>query len=120
MCLHRDLDVLALHAVRAGELIVDTAFGRITRPGGHRAEIPDKRTGYGRVSVGWPSLRMAMAHRIVWLAAHGMLMPTEVVKHRSRHRWDNALANLYVVDLGGRARPGRLVPYLDCGREAGA
>ena len=90
-------DELALAAIQAGRLVVDTTAGTITRHG-HRAEHLDPRTGYGRVAVASP-LRWAMAHRVVWIAQHGLIPGGRrtQLNHANRKRWDNRIANLELV-----------------------
>lgn len=88
-------DILAKTALDRGELIVDPTAGTIIRAStGQRAEILDKRTAYGRVSVYNQPYTLAMAHRIVWIAAHGLIPATLHINHKNRHRWDNRIDNL--------------------------
>lgn len=98
-------DTLAKTLLDRGDLIVDAQAGTIIRARtGKRAEILDKRTGYGRVTVYTKPVTFAMAHRIVWIAAHG-LMPAKLhINHINRHPWDNRIDNLELVAPKGNIR----------------
>lgn len=104
-------DGAALAAIAEGRIRVEVESGEIYTPDGRRAECPDRRTAYGRVFVGGPAQRSAMAHRVVWLAAHGFIPDGLEVNHRNRMRWDNRLANLELVTPGGNQAHWRGEPY---------
>lgn len=91
------LDTLAVAALQRGDLHVDPTTGAVSRPDGSRAEIVDKRTGAGRVILMTRPLSMAMAHRVVWIAAHGPPPPGSRVGHLNHHLWDNRVTNLTVA-----------------------
>lgn len=97
----RNTDPYSLEAIRSGRVIVDVENGIITRPSGKRAEHLDKRLGYGRVWVCKSPAIFAMAHRVVWLAAHGKIPPGLQVNHINGTRFDNRIANLELVTPQG-------------------
>lgn len=88
------VDALIAQALRNGALRVEPD-GSIWRPDGRRAETVDD--GYGRVRVWESPLRMAMAHRVVWIAINGPIPPGARVAHANRRRHDNRPANLTLV-----------------------
>lgn len=80
-------------------LLVDTEAGVVCRADGvTRAEVPQPN-GIGRVCLGriWGKVRMAQAHRVVWVAKHGPIPGLYQIAHRNGHRWDNRIANLTIV-----------------------
>lgn len=85
------VDALIGQALRNGALRVEPD-GSIWRPDGRRAEMVDD--GYGRVRVWDCPLRLAMAHRVVWIAAHGPIPPGARVAHLNGKRFDNRPVNL--------------------------
>lgn len=98
-------DILGLHAILEGRLIVQIVQGEIWTSHGARAESLDKRTGYGRVHVAQRRPQsMAMAHRLVWIAAYGLIPDGLQINHINRCRWDNRIQNLELVTHGGNAR----------------
>lgn len=98
-------DYLAHLALHRGDLRVDIDEGAIYRRDGSRAEYPERTTGYGRVILQpGRSPATGMAHRIVWIAAHGLIPAGLVVNHRNHRRWDNRIANLELVTPAGNAR----------------
>jgi hypothetical protein len=97
-------DQLAYVAIKAGAFFVDVDTGVITRPSGVRAEVVDKRTAYGRVSVQQRPLVWAMAHRMVWIAAHGLIPGSLQINHVNKRKWDNRLENLELVTSAGNVR----------------
>lgn len=97
-------DLLALQAIQSGRIVVDPEAGAIYRRDGERAELVDKRTAYGRVHVYTRPSCLAMAHRIIWIAVHGLIPGTLQVNHINRVRWDNRIANLELVTATGNAR----------------
>lgn len=95
-------DRLALLLLLSDQLVVDHT-GAIFR-NGKRAEVLDKRTGYGRVMVQrQPKLVWAMAHRVVWMAMFGPIPPNLVINHKNKRRWDNRPTNLDLTDARGNA-----------------
>lgn len=114
MRLCRELDILAHLALHMGLITAVAERGEIWRINGQRAEAIDRRTGYGRVTVHTTPAglrRQAMAHRIIWIAAHGIPPFNTIVCHINGHGWDNRLDNLTTRTEGGDVRPGRIVPY---------
>lgn len=94
-------DRLAKRAIDNGFILVDPVTGIVTRPNGARAERAD-RNAYGRVAVQYsPKLVWAQAHRIVWIAAHGLMPATLQINHCNGKRWDNRIANLELVSPSG-------------------
>lgn len=90
-------DRLAKAAIAAGRIIADPDTGVVTYPNGKRAEFPD-RNAYGRVVVQRkPKQVWAQAHRIIWIAAHGLIPAALQINHLNKLRWDNRLANLELV-----------------------
>jgi hypothetical protein len=86
----RDGDILAQLA--DGTLAVDLESGLVFRNG--RPSAP--RGGrYLRVYMG--DRRTALAHRVVWLAAHGPIPAGYEVDHKNGDREDNRLANLQAI-----------------------
>lgn len=104
-------DELALQAIASGSIKVNVETGEIFNRQGARAEKLDKRLAYGRVVVRRRPLSLAMAHRVVWLAAHGFIPSGLFINHINRVRWDNRLANLELVTPGGNSRHARGIPY---------
>ena len=98
------LDILALQAIRNGSLQVEAEIGAIYFANGERAEVVDKRNGYGRVLVYTRPASRAMAHRVIWVATHGLIPGRLQVNHINRRRWDNRIANLELVTATGNAR----------------
>lgn len=94
-------DYLAWDAIEHGDLLVDLDSGAITRLGGQRAEYLERRTGYGRVVVSRRPLVIAMAQRVVWMAAFGPIPAGWKVGHVNTRRWDNRLANLELMANAG-------------------
>lgn len=81
-------------ALTARALVVDPQLGTIAAPSGvvfHRTS-PD---GYVRVPL--DGGRRALAHRVVWLAAHSNIPTGLVVNHVNGTRDDNRLVNLELV-----------------------
>lgn len=113
-------DTLAKQMLDRGKLAVDTASGAITRPNGSRAEVLDKRMGYGRVAVYSKPLTWAMAHRVVWIAGHGLIPDGLQINHRNRLRWDNRLDNLELVAAQGNQRHWRDLGYDRIGDHTGS
>ena len=111
-------DYLAHLAIHRRELIVDTEAGAITWPDGDRAEIVEKRSGYGRVVVHKQPLVLAMAHRVVWIAAHGLIPTALQVNHRNLRRWDNRLANLAAATKAGDTWDDFIEAYVEDGPDA--
>lgn len=97
-------DRLAKGALERGVLRVDAETGAIYKADGERAELLDKRMGYGRVRVWSRPYTLAMAHRVVWIAVHGLIPTGLQINHLNRIRWDNRIANLEVVAPTGNAR----------------
>lgn len=53
------------------------------------------RGGYVRIKVGdsrWP------AHRIIWEMFYGTIPDGMMIDHINRHKWDNRIENLRIVD----------------------
>lgn len=98
------LDVAAKRAIDVGLITVDAELGEVRKSNGERAEVLDKRTGYGRVYVGGTSSGYAMAHRVVWIAKHGLIPSGLQVNHINKTRWDNRIENLELVTPGGNVR----------------
>jgi hypothetical protein len=113
-------DTLAKQMLDRGTLRVDLASGAITRPNGKRAEVLDKRLGYGRIAVYSKPLTWAMAHRVVWIAAHGLIPDGLQVNHRNRRRWDNRIDNLELVAATGNQRHWRGAGYDAIGNHEGS
>jgi hypothetical protein len=111
-------DTLAKQMLDRGKLRVDTASGAITRPNGQRAEVLDKRMGYGRIAVYSKPLTWAMAHRVVWIAANGLIPDGLQINHRNRLRWDNRIDNLELVAVTGNQRHWRGMGYDRIGQHA--
>jgi hypothetical protein len=97
-------DQLAKNALDRGAIRVDPGSGAIYEPNGQRAEILDRAKGYGRVIVWRRPYTMAMAHRVVWIAVHGVIPAGLHINHVNRRRWDNRISNLEVVAPAGNAR----------------
>lgn len=102
-------DELAIQLLESQILTVDIESGAIWRDG-ERAEVLHVKTGYGRVVVGNRPLRWAMAHRVVWIAAHGPIPPGLLINHMNLRRWDNRLANLELTTHTGNLRHARTRP----------
>lgn len=95
-------DILAKQAIDNGSLQVFPETGEIYRHAGtERAEILDKRTGYGRVQVYARPYTLAMAHRIIWIAVFGHIPDGLFVNHINHRPWDNRIANLELVTPAG-------------------
>jgi hypothetical protein len=96
-------DELALSHLSNGALRADTETGAITRPNGKRAESVNPRTGYGQVHLGKINgkIRIAYAHRVIWMAAHGLIPANLVINHRNGRRWDNRISNLELTTRSG-------------------
>ncbi|GAA3765626.1 HNH endonuclease signature motif containing protein [Micromonospora maritima] len=105
------VDTLAQVALQRGDITADPITGAIHKANGDRAELLDKRTGYGRVQVFAKPLTLAMAHRVIWIAAHGLIPDGLQVNHINRRRWDNRIANLELVTPKGNSRHWRGYGY---------
>lgn len=111
-------DILGHHAIIEGRLIVRAAEGEIWTTHGSRAEHLDKRTGYGRVHVAQRRPQsLAMAHRLIWIAAHGLIPNGLQVNHINSRRWDNRLANLELVTPKGNSHHAHRLPYDAIGKD---
>lgn len=97
-------DEASLEAIRLGRIIVKPYEGEIWRPTGQRAEHLDRRLGYGRVFVSSRPQRLAMAHRVIWIAEYGLIPDRLQVNHINARRWDNRLENLELVSPTGNVR----------------
>jgi hypothetical protein len=113
-------DLLAQVALESGELQVDPQNGAITQRSGRRAELLDKRTGYGRVAVKRTPLVLAMAHRVIWISVHGLIPNGLQINHINRRRWDNRIENLELVTPKGNVRHARALGYDRVGEGDGA
>lgn len=113
-------DVLASTALERGDLTVNPTTGAITKRTGERAEVLDKRLGYGRVAVYKRPLTWAMAHRVVWISVHGLIPDGLQINHKNRLRWDNRLVNLELVTPSGNQRHWRGAGYDRIGDDPGS
>jgi hypothetical protein len=107
-------DEIALWHLRRRTLLVDTEAGVVCRADGvTRAERP-KPTGYGIVYLGRVAgkTRFAMAHRVVWIARHGLIPGLYEVNHRNSRRWDNRIENLDLVRHAENMKHAHLQPYV--------
>lgn len=96
-------DPHGIAALTAGIVYVDAEEGIVYRAStGQRCEQPTK-LGYGRVMVQrTPRTIYVMAHRLVWMAAHGPIPSNTLqVNHINKRPWDNRIDNLELVTPGG-------------------
>lgn len=91
------VDQLTLYALQAGTIHVDPESGLITDRAGKAAVYVVRRDASGRVMIcKYPREVWAPAHRVVWIAVHGLIPARTVVRHHNRCRWDNRPSNLYL------------------------
>lgn len=103
----RQNDESALWAVSTGRLLVDFESGRIYSTlvgGGRRRKQPVSvghadRSGYLRITLGREGREYTLfAHRVVWIAANGLIPHEMFIDHINGVKDDNRLSNLRVVD----------------------
>lgn len=90
-------------ALESGTVTADVGLGIVYRTStGQRCETPT-RLGYGRVMVQrTPRTIYVMAHRLIWMAAHGPIPSGDLqVNHINKRPWDNRIVNLELVTAGG-------------------
>lgn len=107
-------DEVAVWRLASRFLLVDADAGEIYRADGEtRAEHLDRRTAYGKVYLGrvHGRVRIAQAHRVVWIARHGLIPGMYEVNHRNGLRWDNRVLNLDLVTHAANCRHARRLPY---------
>lgn len=105
------VDLLTAQALKSGTIRVELPAGDVFTKSGLRAEQLDKRSGYGRVIVFRRPMTLAMAHRVVWIAAYGPIPQGLQINHINRRRWDNRIENLELVTPAGNARHWQGHPY---------
>ena len=86
-------DPLIVEALAARYLAPDYATGTIYRWG----KPVGRHNRHGYIYVPLPGGKTALAHRVVWIAAHGPISDGLMVNHRNRVRHDNRLENLELV-----------------------
>lgn len=107
-----DADRAALEAIRTGRFAVDAAGGAIYRPDGRRAEVIWSGAR-GRVHLGRHGDRhlSIFAHRMIWIAAYGLIPPGLVINHVNKRPWDNRIDNLELTTPRGNIRHGLGMGY---------
>lgn len=88
-------DHLIRAAIDAGDISTDPETGSVQYQG---CEAQANIHGYLHVKIGG---KPVLAHRVMWMAQHGTLLPTMQINHRNSRRWDNRLSNLELVTSQG-------------------
>lgn len=86
------LDALIRADLDAGVLTVDTETGRVWR--GRR---PSMMLGHRYLRTSLSGSRLALTHRVVWIAAHGSVPDGCEIDHINGDRFDNRLCNLQAI-----------------------
>lgn len=106
-----DRDRIIIKLLVQGKIEVDTETGKVysRRVKGHigeRTELPGTPINgyvYHKLHCDGQKL-MFRAHRIIWIAANGLIPKPLMVDHINRDRTDNRLQNLRLVDAVGNAQ----------------
>lgn len=117
-------DHLIIGLIAAGRLRVNASAGLVYAP---KSNTPTKpvgaytRKGYLRVCISTSGRRvLLMAHRIVWVSAHGPLPDGHEVDHRNRVKDDNRIENLEAVTRAvNMVRATRAGAFKNAGRKDG-
>lgn len=107
-------DEIVVWRLATRKLLVDTEAGVICKADGiSRAEYPQP-DGSGTVYLGriWGRVRMAPAHRVVWIAKHGPIRGNYRIVQLNGLRWDNRLANLDIVSHSMAMRSAHSSAYI--------
>lgn len=95
-------DEIAQYAIKVGKLSVNPETGEIRlrhrfHPSPHIA-VGKNTKGYVVLTVGFGGKRWQLkAHRVVWIAAHGIPDAGTVLDHINRKKDDNRISNLRLV-----------------------
>ena len=92
--MNQNSEQAVLAELEDGRLTADIETGHVFRRGKHVG----KASSSGYLAVFVPSAkRYVLAHRIVWMKAHGAIPRGLVINHKNRRRWDNRLINLEAI-----------------------
>jgi hypothetical protein len=89
-------DPYIIHALEYGTIQVDPEVGAVFSYGLNVCKL-DKQSGYVRAAI--PGATVG-AHRVVFIAKHGPIVPGMVINHRNKVRHDNRIRNLEMVTHG--------------------
>ena len=111
-----------------GHILVDTENGKVYRTRGQRGtmlEEPKEMSGtdvngYLVVSIRNGNTKMmCRIHRIIWIAAHGIIPDGYVIDHINNNKKDNRLANLQMLTPGENSTKARNEGLYKIHEEAG-
>lgn len=109
-------DEYIAYALAKGHIIADTETGKVyaTRGGhGKRLDTPKELTGtmangYRVITIRQDKCKMqCRIHRIIWIAAHGIIPDGYVVDHINCDKTDNRLANLQLLTAADNSTKAR-------------
>lgn len=103
---HGNSDLICAEAIKRGYIKVDAGAGKAWAVRFYGKELSSiNRLGYKVFTLHLDGKRLQIKfHRLIWIAANGLIPEGMMIDHINRDRSDNRLENLNLVDAKGNAQ----------------